>query len=107
MKLMIIILIVAAAVSFSHAQMEPGILIVGGQTTGFSTLSSAEMFLPGLTCSVGDMPEGRFEASLCHGLVCGGYLGNDRSSLRTCENLSLEMGPLHQQTSTCRIEQAK
>ena len=58
-----------------------GILIVGGKSSGSSYLRSAEVFNPdtGLTCSVGDMPEPRFYASLCHGLVCGGWDGNDDS----------------------------
>ena len=56
-----------------------GILIVGGYSPSY--LSSAEVFNPdtGLTCSVGDMPEPRYYASMCHGLVCGGYDGNDDS----------------------------
>ena len=57
-----------------------GILIVGG-SSGSLRLRSAEVFNPdtGLTCLVGDMPEGRVEASMCHGLVCGGrnYLLDD------------------------------
>ena len=58
-----------------------GILIVGGDSSLSSYLSSAEVFNPdtGLTCSVGDMPEPREDASMCHGLVCGGYDGNDDS----------------------------
>merc|ERR1719336_2443453 len=35
-------------------QASPGILIVGGKSPSY--LRSAEVFLPGLTCSVGDMP---------------------------------------------------
>ena len=56
-----------------------GILIVGGSSGSY--LSSAEVFNPdtGLTCSVGDMPEPRFYASMCHGLVCGGWDDNDDS----------------------------
>ena len=58
-----------------------GILIVGGKSSPSSYLRSAEVFNPdtGLTCSVGDMPEPRKYSSMCHGLVCGGYDGNDDS----------------------------
>ena len=41
--------------------------------------SSAVVSLAGLTCSVGDMSEGRSSSSLCHGLVCGGWGGKDGS----------------------------
>jgi len=61
----------------------PGILIVGGKSSYHSSyLSSAEVFQPGLACSVGDMPEGRSDTSLCHGLVCGGH---SSASLRSCD----------------------
>ena len=58
-----------------------GILIVGGKSSQGSYLRSGEVFNPdtGLTCSVGDMPEPRRYASMCHGLVCGGWDGNDDS----------------------------
>ena len=56
-----------------------GILIVGGYNPTY--LSSAEVFIPGVSCccTVGDMPEPRSSPSQCHGLVCGGVDGNDRS----------------------------
>ena len=60
-----------------------GILIVGGGGKSGSYLRSAEVFNPdtGLTCSVGDMPEPRYDASMCHGLVCGGLnTGSDYDS---------------------------
>jgi len=105
MKLVIIILIVAAAVSFSYPQMEsedspsaeeeeyhqeqPGIWIVGGSYSesdpDSELLSFAEVFLPGFTCAVGDMPEPRAYSSLCHGLVCGGRNRIDESSRRSCD----------------------
>ena len=37
-------------------------MIVGGYNSGY--LSSAEVFLPGLTCSVGNMPEGTIVCNL-------------------------------------------
>ena len=54
-----------------------GILIVGGGR--YDPPASAEVFSPDVSCSVGDMPEVRSLPSLCHGLVCGGYDGNDDS----------------------------
>merc|ERR1711988_132841 len=95
MKLVIIILTVAAAVSGCHPQAKEftiigpsstmynkGILIVGG-TNGWY-LSSAELVSPNITCSIGDTPEPRYKSSLCHGLVCGGWDRNDDSS-RSCD----------------------
>ena len=58
-----------------------GILIVGGSLDYSAYLTSAEVFNldTGVTCSVGDMPEPRYRFRMCHGLVCGGYDGNDDS----------------------------
>ena len=57
---------------------------MGGKTHSYKHMKSAEIFHPktSLNCSVGNLNIARSGHSMCHNIVCGGWI---KQAERTCE----------------------